>query len=401
MTASAKFAAERGQWLDQLAADNRMSAAAYRAALMICHYYNGKERKAWASADRMSQDYDIDRTGIIRGIQKLEELGHLRIDRKGGCNGSEYFWVLSGRKIVSKPKDWKTRHRTSNGAKPSTIQKAESDAAYGGRSNTIMVDGLNRNGAKPSTLTPDRTLEGTLEDGAARQAGPIRSVASASTVVEDLSCDGSDRQSVPDAALEAAGTSDQQDPSEIVAEASAQLSDAKGSIASTLAPSPASPEPASAEILGDRYFAGDGLPDPDDDWFEHPEAERRRDRRDAALLAGRLVTSAGERFAQPLLPPSVSKLFESRLALLWSIATALEAGDDEKRIRRRSEELRQRAVAEGFDESESLNVDEFIVRTGLAELRRRKAEAEEAALTRAGGSLEPKALNQGRSEKNG
>ena len=173
-------AAFRGQWLDQVAADPRMSGAGLRFCIILAHYFNGEHGKAWASYDRMAQDFNIERTAIIRGAKKAEELGHVEIKRLGGQKGSDYIPLLTGTKIVSNRKAWSTRHRpingakssTANGARSSTIKQAEKPSANGGRFEAGMVDDIARNGARSSTLTLYEPPTVTLEGVGGRPADP-------------------------------------------------------------------------------------------------------------------------------------------------------------------------------------------------------------------------------------
>ena len=173
-----KIATERGQWLDQLARDPDMTAAAYSAALMIMHYHNRIKGRAWASLDRMAQDFGKDRSGINRGILKLEELKHIEVLRHHGRAGSDYFLKLSEDVIASKPAAWKTRHRPRNVPQSSDIPDSanvpqSSDIAKGqnvGRFGSGMSDGSANNVPQSSALTLEEPGSRTLEEGQGPQA---------------------------------------------------------------------------------------------------------------------------------------------------------------------------------------------------------------------------------------
>lgn len=85
------FARRRFEWLDQVASNSSVSAAAFRLAYAISHFVNGKTGDAWPSQSTLA-----DRTGFTeRGIRKLAEQlargGHLVVTSAHGRKHSNRY----------------------------------------------------------------------------------------------------------------------------------------------------------------------------------------------------------------------------------------------------------------------------------------------------------------------
>lgn len=93
MSKARDFAKFRDRCLRQLVTDRSLSAGALRVGIELAQYLNHETRMAWPGYGKLKKNLGVDRSTVIRGVNALEERGHIHVTRRrtGRLNKSNRY----------------------------------------------------------------------------------------------------------------------------------------------------------------------------------------------------------------------------------------------------------------------------------------------------------------------
>src|SRR6476659_5425073 len=81
----------KDDWLQRLAGNPRLSSADIAIGITLCLHMNRKTQMAWPSFDRLAACTGRNASTVWRSICRLEQEGHLTIDRGRGRHTSNRY----------------------------------------------------------------------------------------------------------------------------------------------------------------------------------------------------------------------------------------------------------------------------------------------------------------------